>query len=50
MNMKTNPAKIRLFFKNIENGAVGICLEILMALSFILTGLVVCWLWWRIYR
>lgn len=41
--------KLKLFFKSIANGAIGIVLEILLVAFFILTGFAVCLLWWRLY-
>lgn len=42
--------RIKVFLKSIENGMVGICLEIALTMFFIFAGFLVCLLWWGIFR
>jgi len=42
--------KIRFFFKSLLNGLLGISLEVLLVYLFILSGFVICLIWWGIFR
>ena len=42
--------RIKLFFRSIYNGLVGISFEILLAGLFILAGFLVSMLWWSAFR
>ena len=43
-------AKLKLFFKSIGNGILGISLEILLTCLFILAGFAVCLVWWGLFK
>ena len=42
--------KLNLYLKSILNGILGISAEILLTSAFIVTGFLVCFLWWAIFR
>lgn len=42
--------KIKLFFKSIWNGVLGISSEMLLVYFFIFTGFLVCLVWWAIFK
>lgn len=46
------PLQIRLsiFFRNIWNGILGIVAELLLVAVIILSGFLVCTLWWALFR
>ena len=43
-------AKLKLFFKSIGNGILGISLEILLTCLFMLAGFAVCLVWWGLFK
>lgn len=48
--MMTFLTRIRLFFRSIWNGVLGIFTEIMLTLAFIAVGFLVCLIWWRMFR
>ena len=42
--------RLRLFFKALFNGILGIWVEVLMTAFFIFAAFIVCVLWWGIFR
>ncbi len=45
-----NPLKIKLFFKSIWRGILGIAAEMVLVSALVLIGLVVSMFWWVIIR
>ena len=45
-----NQVNVKLFFRSILQGILGIASEVLMVFFFIITGFIVCLLWWSCIR
>ena len=43
-------AKVKVFFESIANGVFGILAEIALVAFFILSGLIICFIWWGIFK
>jgi len=43
-------SRVRDFFESIGNGVLGILAEIALVAFFILSGFVVCIIWWGIFK
>ncbi len=42
--------KVRMFFKALSNGILGIGVEVCMTAVFVVAGLAVCVLWWGLFQ
>ena len=42
--------KVRMFFRALSNGMLGIGVEVFMTAVFIAAGFVVCVLWWGLFQ
>jgi len=43
-------SRIRDFFESIGNGMLGILAEIALVAFFILSGFIICFIWWGIFK
>jgi len=43
-------SKVRDFFDSIGNGALGILAEIALVSFFIISGFIICIVWWGIFK
>lgn len=48
--MRIDYLKIKLFFKNIWNGMLGIAAELFLVYLLIFIGFLVCLAWWVIFK